>query len=78
MDRPNADPAVLEGGVGLPVAPPSGTIEPRGDVRTDEPDPDELRDYQPVPPRQSHTVLVRLRQGGRLKPLPYPLDEEDS
>jgi hypothetical protein len=45
---------------------------------TDELDLDELRDYQPVPPRQSHTVLVRLRQGGRLKPLPYPLDEEDS
>jgi hypothetical protein len=45
---------------------------------TDELDLDELVDYQPVPPRQSHIVLVRLRQGGRLKPLAYPLDEEDS
>jgi hypothetical protein len=77
MERPNADAAVLEG-VGRPVAPLSGMIEPPCDVRTDELDLDELRDYQSVPPRQSHTVLVRLRQGGRLKPLPYPLDEEDS
>ena len=78
MERPNADAAVVEGGVGLSVAPLSGTIEPRGEVMTDELDLDELRDRQPVPPRQNRTVLVRLRQGGRLKPLAYPLDEEDS
>jgi hypothetical protein len=78
MDRPNADPVVLEGGVRLPVAPSSVTIEPLGDVMTDDPDLDELLDYQPVPPQQSHTALVRLRQGRRLKPLPYALDEEDS
>jgi hypothetical protein len=36
---------------------------------TGEPDVDELLDYQPVPPRQGHTVLVRLGQGARTKPL---------
>jgi hypothetical protein len=78
MERPNADPAVLQGELGTQVAPPSGTIEPRGNVVTDESDLDELVGYQPVPPRQSHTVLIRLRQGGRLRLLPYPRDEEDS
>jgi hypothetical protein len=78
MDQSNSDPAVLEGVVGLRVVPQSGTIEPRSDVVTNEPDLGELLDYQPVPPRQGHSVLVRLRHGGRLKPLAYPLDEEDS
>ncbi len=78
MDRRNADPGLLDGGIVLPVAPPPRPIEPCGDVGSDEPEVDHLLNYQPVPPRQSHTVLVRIRQGDRLRPLTYPLEEEES
>ena len=37
----------------------------------------ELLDYLPVPLRHSETRLVRFRQGARLQPLPYHLDEEN-
>jgi hypothetical protein len=37
----------------------------------------ELLDYLPVPLRPRPTRLVRFRQGTRLLPLSYPLDEEN-
>jgi hypothetical protein len=33
--------------------------------------------YDPVPPQKTVTVSVRYRIGGRGRPLPYPLDEEE-
>ncbi len=56
----------LVGGVDSP-APDAGPEEPEGPL-----------DYRPVPPRSGQTRLVRYRRGARLRPLPYPLDEENS
>jgi hypothetical protein len=78
MNRQNTDLPVMEAQSGLPTVPSAETIDlPPNDV-TDESDLDELLDYQPVPHRPARTVLVRLRRRGRLGPLPYALDEDDS
>lgn len=46
------------------------------DGASDEPDLDGLLAYLTVPLRPVRTVSVRYTPGGRLRPLPYPLDEE--
>ena len=43
----------------------------------EEEDREESLDYVSALLRKSQTVLVRFRQGGRLQPLPYSLDDED-
>lgn len=30
--------------------------------------------YNPVPPRSTRVITVVVRRGGKLKPLPYPLE----
>lgn len=47
---------------GLPVVP------------EDEVDLDELLAYHSVPPRRTVTLTMRCKAGGRMRPLPYPLE----
>jgi hypothetical protein len=44
---------------------------------TGQPAVDEFVDHLPVPPERNRRVLVRVREGGRLKPLAYLLDGEE-
>jgi hypothetical protein len=78
MNRQNADFPVMEGQQGLSSVPTAGAMSLAADEVIDESDLDELVYYQPVPLRSRGTVPVQYRPGGRLKPLPYPLDEDDS
>jgi len=78
VNRQNTAFPAMEAQSDLPTVPSAGAIDlPSNDV-TDESDLDELLDYQPVPHRPARTVLVRFRRRGRLGPLPYALDEDDS
>jgi hypothetical protein len=56
--------------------PDHGTPDAAGEGRTKQGDLDELLDYQPVPPRHVVTTLMRYRQVGRGRPLPYHLEED--
>jgi hypothetical protein len=76
MNQRDSDAATLVGGVGLPIAPPEAGPEQSAHHAGEEPDGEiqELLDYLPVPLRPGETRQVQFRQGGRLRPLPYPLD----
>jgi hypothetical protein len=76
MIQRNADPAVLVEHVSRSSARSSGASGlPAG--LTDE-EQEELLNYTPVPSRNTQVVLVRFRLGARLKPLAYPLEEQNS
>jgi len=79
MNQRDADPAALVGQVGLPNVRADGRLEPppRGMEEEQEFELQELLDYLPVPLRHTQTRLVRFRQGARLLPLSYPMDEEN-
>jgi hypothetical protein len=79
MNQRDADSAALLGEVGLSNARPDGGLEPPTRCREEEQEfvLQELVDYLPVPLRHKQSWLVRFRQGARLQPLPYSLDEEN-
>jgi hypothetical protein len=79
MNQRDADPAALIGQVDLSNARPDIVSEPPTRRTEEEPEFElqELLDYMPVPLRPRRTRLVRFRQGARLRPLPYSLDEEN-
>ncbi|MGC8639756.1 MAG: hypothetical protein ACP5XB_07730 [Isosphaeraceae bacterium] len=78
MNRQNADLPFLEGQPVLPAVPSGKAIDLSANDLTDQSDIEELLDYRSVPRRPGPTVLVQVRQGRRLKPLPYELEEDDS
>ena len=75
MIQRDADPTLLVEQVCLASANSSDALQPLVDPTEGE--QVELLDYSPVPPRNTQTLVVRFRLGARLKPLPYPLDEEN-
>jgi hypothetical protein len=75
MIQRDADPSLVVEQVCLSSADSSDALEPP--EAPTEADQEELLDYAPVPPRNTQTLVVRFRPGGRLKPLPYSLDEEN-
>jgi hypothetical protein len=79
MNQRDADLAALVGQVDLSNARPDGASGhlTGGIGEEQEFELQELLDYLPVPLRRSETRLVRFRQGARLKPLPFSLDEEN-
>jgi len=79
MNQRDADSAALVGQVGLSNVRTDGALEPppRGMEEEQEFELQELLDYLPVPLRPRQTRLVRFRQGARLLPLRYSLDEEN-
>ena len=80
MSQHDADSAVLVGELGPANPRPDGALESPtcGREEAQELELRELVDYLPVPLRRSGTRLVRFRQGARLQPLPYSLDEENA
>jgi hypothetical protein len=74
MIQHDVDPTALAEHVGRSSARSSGASVRRA-APTEE-DREKLLNYRPVPPRNTHMLLVRFRPGARLKPLPYCLDEE--
>ena len=78
MNRQNADLPVLGELTGLLAVPPGEANAPSDNDVMDESDLKELLDYRPIPQRPGPTVLVQVRQGRRLEPLPYELNEDDS
>ena len=75
MTPRDTDPTLLVGADTL-SGPPSLRVSelPEPPVQEDQ---EELLNYAPVPPRSTRTLVVRFRPGDRLKPLRYPLDEEN-
>ena len=78
MNQRDADPPALLGQADLSNARPDGALEPSREGMHEEQEFEiqELLDYRPVPFPRSERRLVRFRQGTRLQPLPYSLDEE--
>lgn len=64
------------------VGPSAGAVQPSVDASAgaerEEETVDELVGYRSVPPRCGGAVLVRVRRGQRVQPLPYPVVEEGS
>ena len=77
MNERVADPVDLVGSVDLLDERSVGAIEPRASRAEGKEAQEELLDYVAVPPRCSQRLRVQFRQGARLRPLPYPLDEEN-
>jgi hypothetical protein len=77
MNERVADRVDLVGRVDLSDERSVGAIEPRASRAEENEAREELVDYMAVPPRCSQKLRVRFRQGARLPPLPYPLDEEN-
>jgi hypothetical protein len=79
MNQRDSDAPAVVGRVDLPVgqllAGAESLAQRAGQEREGE--LQELLDYLPVPLRPGETFKVRFRHGGRLQPLPYPLDEVD-
>jgi hypothetical protein len=75
MTQRDTDSTALAEHVSLSSAPPLGASGPP--VGSTQEELEELLNYTPVPPRNSQMLLVRFRQGARLKPMPYSLDEEN-
>ena len=78
MNRQNTDLSVLDARTGLPIVPSAEPSPPPSNDVGEESDLEELLDYRSVPLQSGRTVLVRFSQRGRLEPLPYALDEDDS
>jgi hypothetical protein len=78
MNQRDADPTALVGQAVDSRALPGGAIEGPTRRENEERDREESLDYEPIPLRKRQAVLVRFRQGGRLQPLPYSLDDEDA
>jgi hypothetical protein len=77
MNQRDVDTAALVGqGDVLGTRLVGGVASPAPDAESEE--PEGPRDYLPVPPRSGQARLVWYRRGARLRPLPYPLDEENS
>ncbi len=77
MGRHNTNSTALNEHVGLPLVPPPGANDSPTNGPANESDLDELCDYKPVPPQRGPTMMIHFRPGGRLRPLPYLLDEEN-
>ncbi len=77
MSERVADPVDLGGRVDLSDERSMRAIEPRASRAEGKEAQNELLDYVPVPPRCGQKLRVQFRQGARLQPLPYPLDEEN-
>jgi hypothetical protein len=75
MIQREVDPAELLEHVSRSSARSSGaSVLPAGPT---EEELEGLLNYSPVPPRNTQMALVRFRPGGRLKPLPYSLHDEN-
>ena len=77
MNSRETQPAVAEGTLSIPgdllAEPPLLSVE----SATREEGIDDSGNYVSVPPRVGSTILVQVRPGQWLKPLPYPLDDEE-
>jgi hypothetical protein len=78
MNERDAVTAILVGDASGTTTPSLGVCEPPNIVTLETGDGSERLAYVPVPARHSVKVQVRVRQGDRLRPLPYPLDDEDA
>ena len=79
MNRQNTDLPTVETRSGLTSVPPEEAIDPPTHTNvSEEADLDELLNYKPVPRPGDRTVLVQILKRGRLGPLAYALDEDDS
>jgi hypothetical protein len=78
MNRQNTDLPAMGAQLPHTTAPSAGPSTPPCNDVSAEADLEELLGYRSVPHRPARTVLVQLRRLGRLGPLPYILDEDDS
>jgi hypothetical protein len=77
MNERVADAVDLIGGAGLSVDQSAAALKSHAASAEDKELPEELFDYLAVAPRSSRKLRVKYRDGARLQPLPYPLDEEN-
>ena len=77
MDRPVTEPVVPGRNAGVLDEPSVAAVEPAAGDARDVRQLEELLNYAAVPSRNTTTWSVKIIQGDRLTPLPYPLEEEN-